>query len=76
MVTAPQPVLDRPHERRRDHRPARIAASAAPVDALRAALPSRTEAKLEPLKTKGRLIVDFKTPAEGVAALAAVNGLS
>lgn len=41
-------------------------------DGLREILAQRVDAKLEPLKTKGRLIVNFKTPAQGEAALAAV----
>ncbi|MDP1599029.1 right-handed parallel beta-helix repeat-containing protein [Phenylobacterium sp.] len=41
-------------------------------DELREILGGRTEAKLEPLKRSGRLIVNFATPAQGVAALAAV----
>lgn len=36
------------------------------------ALAARTSVKIESLKTKGRLIVDFMTPAQGAAALAAV----
>lgn len=45
-------------------------------DVLREIIAKRTVAKLEPLKTKGRIIVDFKTPAEGQAALAAVLAIS
>lgn len=41
-------------------------------DDLRESIALRTEAKLEPLKRSGRLIVNFKTPAQGEAALAAV----
>ena len=41
-------------------------------DDLRDILAVRVDAKLEPLKTKGRLIVNFRTPAQGEAALAAV----
>lgn len=41
-------------------------------DELREIMALRIEAKLEPLKRSGRLIVNFKTPAEGQAALAAV----
>jgi Right handed beta helix region len=49
----------------------------APVgDRLREVFSRYTVAKIEPLKTKGRVIVDFKTPVEGQAALAAVLGLS
>lgn len=44
-------------------------------DALRAAMAVNTGAKVEPLKTKGRLIVEFKTPAQAAAALAAVKAL-
>jgi hypothetical protein len=45
-------------------------------DELREILSKFTVAKNEPLKTKGRLILDFKTPAEGAAALAAVQALA
>lgn len=41
-------------------------------DELRLALAARVDAKIEPLKTKGRLIVNFRTPAQADAALAAV----
>lgn len=44
-------------------------------DTLREVFGAFTVAKIEPLKTKGRVIVDFKTPAEGAAALAAVQAL-
>lgn len=44
-----------------------------PRDELREILAARTNAKLEPLKKSGRLIVNFSTPAQGEAALAAVN---
>ncbi|MET3528540.1 hypothetical protein ABID41_003682 [Phenylobacterium koreense] len=37
---------------------------------------ARRLAEIGPLKTKGRVIVDFKTPAESAAALAAVLALS
>lgn len=42
------------------------------LDELSAIFAEHTVAKVEPLKTKGRVIVDFKTPAEGQAALSAV----
>lgn len=44
-------------------------------DALCEIIAGRTVAKLELLKTKGRLILDFKKPAEAQAALAAVLAL-
>ena len=45
-------------------------------DELRERLAMRTGVKLEPLKTKGRIILDFKKPAEAEAALAAVLAIS
>ncbi len=45
-------------------------------DDLREIIAKRTVAKVEPLKTKGRIIIDFRTPAEGQAALAAVLAIS
>ena len=49
---------------------------APPRDELRERLAMRTGVKLEPLKTKGRIILDFKKPAEAEAALAAVLAIS
>jgi hypothetical protein len=43
-----------------------------PRDELREILARRTVVKREPLKTKGRVSIDFKTPAESDAFLAAV----
>lgn len=61
------------------YRPGRAAPERGPVeparDELREIIAARTGAKLEPLKTKGRLIIDFKTPAQGQAALAAVSAI-
>lgn len=41
-------------------------------DLLRTAMLARTSAKIEPLKTKGRLVIEFKMPAQAQAALAAL----
>lgn len=45
-------------------------------DDLRKLLANRTSAKLEPLKKSGRLVVNFATPAQGEAALAAVLAIA
>jgi hypothetical protein len=56
--------------------PAVAEPEAPPRDELRERLGIRTGAKLEPLKTKGRIILDFRRPAEAEAALAAVLAIS
>jgi hypothetical protein len=58
------------------HRQAPPPEPPAPIgDELRAALAPRVDAKLEPLKTKGRLIINFKTAAQAKTALEAVLAL-
>lgn len=47
----------------------------APDDDLVRMLARHTVAKIEPLKTKGRVIIDFTTPSESAAVLAAVQAL-
>jgi hypothetical protein len=53
------------------HNPPAAAASAGP-DALRVALSLRSAARVETSKGRGRLIIEFKSPAQASAALAAV----